>query len=111
MKLPTFITSTKDRLLQIRDVDEADYIDISKYLQLYGLELDDFAVKIRNFYRLSRRHFYRCAYRNAIAPCLSLDMGKEADRDVLYERMGAALNPHAWLFFGSDTIKYSELWR
>lgn len=59
-------------------------IGLGRYLEPRGLDLDEFAAQVRDFFVSSQDHFGRLICRDAIAECLGLDMASEKDRDTLW---------------------------
>ncbi len=60
-------------------------VELGQYLEPRGLDLDDFAAQIRDYFKSSLEHHDRLVYRNALAGCLNLDMAREKDRDTLWK--------------------------
>lgn len=61
--------------------------EIAFYLSGLGLNANEFMTGVRVFYEGAQIHYYRLAFRDAIAACLGLDMAKREGRSELWERM------------------------
>lgn len=83
----------KTKLLEQAGLTEAARIDLHKYVQFYGHELETLSEQVQQFFVASRVHYRRLDYMKGIADCLNLDLQHPKHRDILWETVAAALNP------------------